>query len=154
MAKSQTPKAIAQWAEANTVKRGGDHNKGAKHLTATDVADILRWDSQGLTQQQIAERLGRPNSQGQVSQVLAKYSIDNTAQAKQILRGGAAAMALNIVRKGQPKDQVQALKGLGVLEDQQQAGLTVRIGGGSEVKIGFLVSPPASQVLGEGEQKA
>jgi hypothetical protein len=48
-------------------------------------------------------------------------------------------MALSVVEKGSPKDHVNALKGLGVLEEQQQQGLTVIVGGDASINIGVLV---------------
>lgn len=144
-----TSEAIVKWAEAHTDAKPPAPNKGAKHLTAADVCDVLRWHKQGLTQQQIAARFHPPKSQSAISRVIARYGTDNTAEAKQILRGGAADMALNIVRRGQPKDQVQALKGLGVLQDAQQQGVTVIVGSGGQVNVGVMVSPPVPEVTSE-----
>ena len=143
MAKRQTAQAIAEWAEANTADKPAAPNKGAKHLTGNEVADILRWHSQGLTQEQIAAKFEPPKGQSTISNCLARFGFDNTAEAKRILRGGAADMALNIVRRGQPKDQVQALKGLGVLEEQQH-GLVIQVGGNAgDVKVAVLVQSPS-----------
>lgn len=118
-------------------------NKGKSHLTGNDVADILRWHAQGLTGEQIAAKFTPPKHPTTITRAIARYGFDNTAEAKRILRGGAADMALNIVRNGQAKDHVNALKGLGVLEEQQQQGLTVIVGGESTVNIGIL-SPQVS----------
>jgi hypothetical protein len=112
-----------------------------KELTGSEVADVLRWHAQGLTQKQIADKFEPPRSQSTISDIVRRLGIDNTTSAKAILRGGAADMALNIVKKGQPKDHVLALKGLGVLEEQQQQGLTVIVGGDATVNIGMLLSP-------------
>lgn len=125
---AQTSTAIVEWAEAHSVTKPQAPNAGAKHLTGYEVADILRWHAQGLTQEQIAARFEPPKHQSNISRVLTRYGIDNTAEAKRILRGGAASMALNIVKRGQPKDQVQALKGLGVLDEPMSAGLSIQIG--------------------------
>jgi hypothetical protein len=110
-----------------------------KDLTGYEVADILRWHAQGLTQEQIAAKFEPPKAQSTISEALTRYGPDRTHDAKAILRGGAADMALNIVRRGQPKDQVQALKGLGVLEEQQHPGLVIQIGGtGNDVRVAVL----------------
>ena len=122
-------------------------NKGVRHLRAYEVADILRWTAEGLTQEQIGQRLTPQRPQKTVSDVLSRFGTDYTNEAKRILRGGAADMALNILRTGQAKDHVQALKGLGVLEEQQQQGLTVLVGSGGQVNIGVLVSPPSSAAV-------
>jgi hypothetical protein len=84
-----------------------------------EVADVLRWHAQGLTQQQIADKFEPPRSQSTISDVLARFGPDRTHEAKAILRGSAADMALKIVANGQPKDLVQALKGLSVLRDEE-----------------------------------
>ena len=125
-----------------------------KDITGHEVADILRWYRQGLTQEQIAAKCEPRRSQSAISDIINRYDPDRTTEAKTILKGGAADMALNIVRRGRPQDQVQALKGLGVLDEQQHAGVTVIVGGGSEVKIGVLLSPPSHADVGEGAQNS
>lgn len=125
--------------ESDTVPAKRRPGQRGKDLTGSEVADVLRWHSQGLTQEQIAAKFVPPRSQSTISDVLRRLGVDNTASAKAILRGGAADMALNIVKRGQAKDHVNALKGLGVLEEQQQQGLTVIVGGDATVNIGVLV---------------
>lgn len=139
--------------KADTVAKRPAPNKGKLHMQPHEVADVIRWHVQGLTQEQIAARFDPPKAQSTISRVIAHFGTDNTGEAKRILRGGAAHMALNIVKKGQPKDHVNALKGLGVLEEQQQQGLTVIVGGEATVNIGIVsadssrLSPPVSQDL-------
>lgn len=148
--------AIAKWAEQQTQSdsKPAKRKPGQRgpELTGAEVGDILRWHAEGLTQVQIATRFDPPKSQSCISDTLAKYGTDRLADSKAILRGGAADMALNIIKHGKPKDQVQALKGLGVLEEKQNGGITVHVGRGGMVNLGTLVSPPAVQALGEGEQ--
>lgn len=134
MGGSQTQVAL----EVNAPARPPAPNKGSKHITGYEVADILRWHAQGLTQEQIAAKFTPPKSQPTISRVLARYGLDQTHEAKRILRGGAADMALHIVRKGRPQDHIAALKGLGVLQDEQSQGVTVLIGG--DINISFSSS--------------
>lgn len=132
--------------ESDTVPAKRRPGQRGKDLTGSQVADILRWHVQGLTQKQIGAKLEPVRSQSAISDVIARLGIDNTVQAKAILRGGAADMALNIVKKGQAKDHVNALKGLGVLEEQQHSGLTVIVGGSGQVTIGVLVGGESRQL--------
>jgi hypothetical protein len=99
-----------------------------KDLTGFEVADILRWHAQGLTQQQIAAKFEPPKAQSTISETIQRFGSDRTEEAKAILRGGAPDMALNVVRNGKPKDQVAALKGLSVLTEDRSAGLVIQIG--------------------------
>jgi hypothetical protein len=71
-----------------------------------------------------------------------KTLTDTTGVAKEYLRGSALKMAQNIVRKGRAADHVAALKGLSVLQEESHAGVTVVVGGGSDVKIGIVQPPP------------
>jgi hypothetical protein len=137
--------AIAEWADkkatpANTPKY--------RRLTISDVGVLLKLAKDGLTQVEIAQRLGC--SQGAVSEWVSKCQ-DTTDPAKQYLRGQALRMAKNIVVNGAAKDHVAALKGLSVLDEPQQSGLTIQIGGnGQDIKIAVL-SPLQLQGSGESE---
>jgi hypothetical protein len=144
--------ASAALIESDTSKVRRRPGQRGKDVSGCEVADILRWYRQGLTQEQIAAKFEPPKSQSTISDIVRRYDPDRTAEAKAILRGGSADMALNIVRKGRPQDQVQALKGLGVLEEQQQSGLTVIVGAGADVKIGILLSPSSHQLESESSQ--
>jgi transcriptional regulator with XRE-family HTH domain len=67
----------------------------------------------GKTQTEIAHALGR--SQGTVSKWLTTLN-DTRDLAKEYLHAKAFRMAENVVKKGQARDHIQALKGIGVLE--------------------------------------
>lgn len=130
--------AIAEWAEK---KVAPGHKPKIKRLTALDVGWMLKAHKDGMSQVDIAERLGV--TQGAISRWLEKTT-DTTDVAKSYLRGSALRMAQNIVKNGQAKDHVAALKGLSVLDEASQAGLTIQIGGdGHDIKIALL-SPPQS----------
>jgi hypothetical protein len=109
-------------------------------LTRSDVGVLLKLHKDGLTQDQIAHRLGC--SQPTVAKWLSDL-IDTTEPSKAYLRGSALRMAQNIVRKGLPRDHVQALKGLGVLEETQQQGFTVNIGISDSVVQVQVLTPVA-----------
>lgn len=107
-----------------------------KDLTGYEVADILRLHAQGLSQNEIAAKFDPPKAQSTICEALARFGSDRTAEAKAILASAAPEMALNIVRRGKPKDQVVALKGLSVLDDADGGrGLTVVVGGNAHVQI-------------------
>lgn len=125
--------AIAKWAEGQSKS----HRKPTKRLTAEEIGLLLKLHKDGLTQVAIAQRLDC--DQAAVSRWLNKLT-DSTETAKSYLRGSALQMAQNIVRRGRAADHVAALKGLSVLHDETHAGVTVVVGGGSDVKIG-LVQP-------------
>ena len=131
-------------SEAYPAQNTDAPNKGVPHLRGYEVADILRWSAQGLTQQQIALRLEPPRTQKTVSECLARVGPDNSTEAKRILRGGAADMAWNILRKGLPRDHVATLKGIGVLEDVAAQGFTVNIGVTDSAVQVVIVAPGSS----------
>lgn len=113
-----------------------------KRLTDTDKAFAIQYEKDGLHQTEIAQRLGV--TQSAISQWLSKCR-DTTDSAKLYLRGSSLRMAENIVKRGLPRDHVAALKGIGVLEEQQAQGLTVLVGGeGHNISIALLVQPSAS----------
>jgi hypothetical protein len=61
-------------------------------------------------------------------------------------------MSQNIVKNGRAADHVAALKGLSVLRDEQQTGVTVIVGGSGQVNIGIALSPQLPSATGEGVQ--
>lgn len=110
-------------------------------LKRDEIGTLLQLHRAGLTQTEIAQRLGC--SQRTVSQWLSDLA-DTTEPAKLYLKGNALRMAQNIVKKGRAQDHVATLKGIGVLEEQQQQGLTVIVGGDAQVNIALL-SPPSPE---------
>ena len=141
----QTADQIATWAERRTT--APPCKPKYKRLTAADQAYILKLRDQKYTQADIAQRIGC--TQQAVSDWLRQCQ-DTSAEASLYLKGSALRMAKNIVRNGHARDHIAALKGINVLEEQQQTGLTVVIGAGSDVKIGLL-SPGPGAALSEGE---
>jgi len=104
-----------------------------RRLTASDVGVCLKLRRDGLTQVQIAQRLGC--SQKAVSEWLDKCE-DSTEASKVYLRGQALRMAQNIVAKGRAADHVKTLEGLEVLSNQEvRGGLTIVVGGSAQVQV-------------------
>jgi DNA-binding transcriptional regulator YiaG len=104
-------------------------------LSQEEIVRLFNLHKAGLSQPQIAQELNC--SQKTVSRWLQDF-IDTTEPAKVYLRGNALRMAQNIVKKGRAVDHVAALKGLSVLHEEQQSGVTVIVGGGGTVNIGVL----------------
>lgn len=103
--------AIAQWAEQKTAPKS---NTDKQHrLSDTDKALALQYHRDGITQVEIAKRLGV--TQPAISQWISKCR-DTADAAGLYLRGSALRMAKNVVKNGQARDHIQALKGIGVLE--------------------------------------
>jgi IS30 family transposase len=98
-----TPEAIAAWAE-NKAKPAD--SPSYTRLTDADRITILKLSEDGLTQVEIAKRLGR--SQSTIQEVIATYT-DTTISAKRYLAAKALRMAENIVENGQPRDHVATL---------------------------------------------
>ena len=94
-------------------------------LSRSDVGVLLKLKRDGLTQAEIAQRLGC--TQSTVSKWLTDLT-DTTEPAKEFLKGSALRMAENIVKKGRAADHVAALKGLSVLQEQANAGVVIQIG--------------------------
>jgi len=115
--------AIATWAE----KQGKPANKPKyDRLTRTDLGLLLKYRQQGLTQVEIAQRLGC--SQGTVSKWLDDLT-DSRDVAKEYLAGQSLRMAKNIVHRGIARDHIQALRGNGVLaDDSGTQGIVIQIG--------------------------
>jgi transposase len=114
-----------------------------RRLTNADRAYILKLRDQKLTQAEIAQRIGC--SQQSVSEWLRQCQ-DTSAQASQYLRGSALSMARKIVTKGRPSDLVATLKGINVLEEQQQQSFTLAING--VVLHGIGSSPKQQYAVG------
>jgi DNA-binding transcriptional regulator YiaG len=120
------------------------HKDKYAKLTRSDVGVLLKLRKDGLTQAEIAQRLGC--SQGTVAKWLQQFT-DTTEPAKEFLRGNALRMAQNIVRKGLARDHVQTLKGLNVLENEGGGGVVVQIG--ISTSQGTRLSPPVVIEAGE-----
>lgn len=101
------------------------HTPKFKRLTDTDRAFALRYAKDGLTQTEIAKRLGV--SQSAISLWLGQCQ-DTKAEATQYLDGQALPMAIKAVKKGTPTDLIKLLHGRGVVAEQSSAGLQVVIG--------------------------
>jgi orotate phosphoribosyltransferase-like protein len=100
------------------------HKGSGSVLRTQQVVTLLELHKLGKTQTEIAHTLGC--DQGTVSRWLAKLT-DTTELASSYLRGKALHMAKNVVKNGQARDHVAALKGLKVLEDDNRQ-MNVAIG--------------------------
>lgn len=116
------PQASTQVAVIDTPK---SHTAKQKRLTDTDKAFALRYAKDGLTQVQIAQRLGC--DQATISRWLSACD-DTTTEAGAYFRGRALPMAEKIVKNGRPSDLIKALQGVGVLQEDRGAGLVIQIG--------------------------
>jgi transposase-like protein len=116
------------------------HKRTLKRLTDADRAFALKYREDGLTQAEIAQRLGC--DQATVSRWLSQC-LDTTLPAGAYLRGQALPMAEKIVRKGRPSDLIKALQGVGVLEQERTAGLVVQIGC-KDSDVSITLSPPSN----------
>lgn len=135
-------------------------NTGIPHLTPHDISDILRWDAQGFSQDQIAAKFNPPRHQSTISRVLSQYGGDSRAEAKRILYAGAAPAAIDVLRKGEARDLVKVLEGIEVLANQDtKGGLTIVVGGNAQVQVNVGtsldvgLSPVSVSDVGESVQK-
>jgi IS30 family transposase len=119
------------------------HIKPQKRLTDTDKAFALRYQAEGLTQVQIAQRLGC--DQATISRWLSTCH-DTTVEASAYFRGRALPMAEKIVKRGRPSDLIKALQGVGVLEQEKSAGLVIQIGV-KDSDVSIALSPPVTRDL-------
>lgn len=88
-----------------------------KRLQETQLRELLSLRRLGKTQVEIAQAIGC--DQRTVSRWLETFQ-DSRDDATAYLRGNALKMAINIVKKGKPREHVDALKGLSVLEQSAQ----------------------------------
>lgn len=130
---------IVAWAET---KGRRAESPSYKRLTDAERLLILQLHDKGWSQLKISQHLSR--SVSTVHDVIQAYA-PTVDMAKRKLRAGAAKMAENIVERGDPRDHIQALKGLGVLQDEQSQGFTVLVGSGGVVNFG--AAPAEAEVL-------
>jgi hypothetical protein len=119
--------AIAKWAEQQpSEQQPSELHKGkGSTLRAEQIATLLQLHKLHKTQTEIAQAIGC--DQGTVSRWLSKLT-DTTELAGTYLRGQALRMAKNVVKSGQARDHIQALKGLRVLaEDSSSTQIAIGI---------------------------
>lgn len=108
-------------------------------LTRTDLGVLLKLKRDGLSQVEIAQRLGC--TQSTVSKWWNEFA-DTTDVSKEYLRAQAFRMSKNIVRNGRAADHVKTLEGLDVLSNQEvKGGLTIVVGGSAQVQINIGTKP-------------
>jgi hypothetical protein len=105
-----------------TAAEGGSY----KRLTREDHEAIVKMHDAGMTLTAIAQQLNRSVSTIHEVVKIYKPTVD---LAKRKLAGAALQMAENIVTNGLPRDHVQVLNGLGVLNQQDTGKLTLIING-------------------------
>jgi predicted transcriptional regulator len=110
-------------------------------MTDRDKAFALRYHTDGLTQVEIAQRLGV--SQPTISAWLSQCN-DTTVEASLYFRGQALPMAEKIVKQGRPSDLIKVLQGVSVLAPEQSAGLVIQIGC-KDSDVSITLSPPSIQ---------
>ena len=124
---ANTPEQIAAWAEQQQPQPA--EKPSYTRLTRADHMTIMHLHDEGLTLTAIAERLNR--SVSTIHEVVQIYQ-PTTDLAKRKLAASALQMAENVIDNGQPRDHVQALRGIGVLEG----------GESNELKIGIAIGLP------------
>lgn len=128
-------------AQQDAPSHSKPHRKPLKRLTDSDRAFALRYRADGLTQTEIAQRLGC--DQATISRWLSSCE-DTTLAAGAFLRGKALPMAEKVVAKGKPADLIKALQGVNVLQDDRAPAVVVNIGiKDSDVKL--ALSPPVTR---------
>ena len=114
------------------------HTPKYKRLTDAQRIAILKMARLNKTQVEIAQFVGC--DQSAVSRWI-QANEDSTAEAISYVKGSALSMAMDVVQYGKAADKVNVLKGIGVLQDQQNVGLSIHIGGNNtDVKILTLSS--------------
>jgi DNA-binding CsgD family transcriptional regulator len=108
--KPQTAEGIVAWADKQTPPA---NTPKYDRITRADLEILRTMRKAGKSQTEIAQALGC--TQGTVSKWLAALT-DTTDIAREYMAGKALSMAKNVVRNGQARDHIQALKGLRVLE--------------------------------------
>ena len=120
---NHTPQQIAKWAAAQD--RQKLHKGKGSVLGSEQVATLLQLHKLKKTQTEIAQAIGC--DQGTVSRWLSKLT-DTTEIASTYLRGQALHMAKNVVKRGQARDHIAALKGIGVLaEDKSDINIAIGV---------------------------
>lgn len=111
--------------------------KPTKRLTDADKAFALRYDKDGLTQVEIAQRLGC--DQTTISRWLATCQ-DTSVEAGAYFRGRALSMAEKIHERGRASDLIKVLEGIDVLKaGEKSGGITINVGG--DAHIALLAGP-------------
>ena len=121
------------------------HKGKGSTLRTEQVATLIQLHKLNKTQTEIAQAIGC--DQGTVSRWLAKLT-DTSDLAGTYLRGSAFQMAKNIVKNGQARDHIAALKGISVLKEDAAAGLTIQIGI-KDSDVNLTLSPTDTRQLPE-----
>lgn len=102
------------------------HKGKYKQLTQPQIRELLSLRRLGKTQSEIAQILNC--NQATVCRWLDNFT-DTRDDATAFLRGNALKLARNIVKNGKPREHVDVLKGLNVLEQStQDAKIQVVVG--------------------------
>lgn len=144
---------IVTWAEKQTKPAC---KPAYKRLTDNDRILARQLRDKGKTQAEIAQVLGC--TQQAVSDWLRKLD-DTKHDASLYLAGQSLRMARNIVQNGLARDHIQALNGLGVLNQQDSGKVSITINGlvlhgtgRQDVIDAEVLSPQLTDGQGEGEQ--
>lgn len=113
--------AIARWAEQQPAE-----SPSYTRVSIDERNKMLALHDAGLTLTEIAQQLKR--SVSTVHEQITPY-LPTLDRARRKLAGAAERMAENIIENGLPRDHIQALNGLGVLNQQDTGKTTVIING-------------------------
>lgn len=143
---SQTPEAIAKWAEkqAKPTDTAGYHR-----ISAAELNYMRQLRKQNKTQAEIAEQLGR--AQSTVSYWLGALE-DTTELTTEYLAAKSFDILRNVIENGDTKDHVALLKS-SALKEQSYQHITLTIDGIKLPGMGHaeprMLSPHADVVEGE-----
>ena len=96
-----------------------------KRLTRAQIASAIALRETGKSTRDIAQVIGCHHAT--VARILALY-VDMRPPARKYLESNALRMARNVVRNGKAADHVKTLTGIGVLEQEHAAGITIQVG--------------------------
>ena len=119
-------------------------------MSDRDKGLALQYANDGLTQTEIAQRLGV--TQSAISLWLSACS-DSTDAARSYLRGKALRMAEKVEKNGKPADLIKVLQGVSVLEQDKTVGVQVLIGI-KDSDVSVTLSPTSNTVNALTQAKA
>jgi hypothetical protein len=102
-----------QTVESPEMHSGMDLRRRASfsQLTISDIGQILEWHDKGVSQVEMAQRLGK--NQSSISRIISKLGADSSLVAKRHFATRAYRSAVrmtHIAEKGKPDDAIKAAK--------------------------------------------
>lgn len=92
----------------------------------------------GLSPAEILERTGARMTLAEMARLCKSLQRDTRHEAKQLAYSAAAELMEDVIRDGKPKDKIQVLRGINVLDEPASSGVTIIVGGGNvQVNLGI-----------------